>query len=516
MSSSNARLELRSPQAGVEFALLDSSLQQIASGVGALNARVAPGLYQLEVRAGPSVESQILKLDAGEVHRNLGVSLAFPSAAPLEGTATSHEVQQRAAVEGSERVAREAGPPAGIVLIVRNVGAQEKTPVNKETTRRLTLLDQRLRPVPRFRSGWQLNSNQGWASWSRRLEPGGYVLRSEIRASARGRPETLDQSLWLSRGWQSLVFVPNTRFGPATGSASVHMTRLSERWVPGRDPVSQASASALELALWGLREGRAVVPDDLLRLLLNAKFTNPMLGIVGAHSLLLEPRFNPRRFATVLGNLKQLLPDHPDVAALSWLGAEAKGRARPKSGARHFPLIEVSWPPMLAAAYVGLVRLDAVARGGVVSRSTAEAVASNLVVRGVWTSWRPVSTRRASSAGTRRRTRASSPRAAVGRSRRSTTESGTTTAKSRTRKAANARRRAPRMAGRASASDAVPDAAAERVAIYVDEVRRTHEVKTRREAVNASGHDQIGIATGLPIASVERAIARLGSSWLSS
>jgi hypothetical protein len=47
-------------------------------------------------------------------------------------------------------------------------------------------------------------------------------------------------------------------------------------------------------------------------------------------------------------------------------------------------------------------------------------------------------------------------------------------------------------------------------------VRRTHDVETRREAVDVSGHDQISVATGLPIGSVERAIERLGSSWLSS
>ncbi|HMJ01188.1 MAG TPA: hypothetical protein VK488_15255 [Gaiellaceae bacterium] len=510
-SSKKARLELRSPQAGVEFALLDARLQQVASGVGALDARVDPGLYQLEVRAGPSVESQLLKLGAGEVHRDLRVSLAFPSAAPFEGTTTSYEVQQRAAFEGSERVATETGPPAGIVLVVRNVRGHEATPVDKATTTRLTLLDQRLRPVARFRSSWQVNSNQGWASWSRRLEPGAYVLRSETRASARRRSETLDQSLWLSRGWQTLVFVPNTPLGPASGSASIHMTRLGERWAPGWDPISQESASALELALWGLREGRAVVSDDLLRLLLNTKFTNPMLGIVGAHSLLLEPPFNSRRFETVIKNLKRLLPEHPDVAALSWLGAEAKHRAHATSKAKQFPLIDIGWPPMLAAAYAGLVRLDAVARGGVAPGSLAEAIAPNIVVRGVWTSWRPVATRGTSKAGAARSIAVSRPRPGVGRSRKSAATSGA-------RKAAKAPHRRPRLdAGSASGSDiAVTDAAAERVAIYVDEVQRTHEVDTRREAINASGHDQISIATGLPVASVERAIERLGNSWLSS
>jgi hypothetical protein len=501
-SSRKARIDLRSPHASVEFSLLDSSLQEVARGVGKLEKRVDPGLYQLEVRAGPQVESQLLRLGAGEVHRDLSVSLAFPSAAPLEGTTTSREVQQQAAFAGSERVAVEAGPPSGLVVVVRNVRGQDKTPLNKTTTRRLTLLNNRLRPVANFAPNWKITPSEGWASWSGRLEPGGYVLRSKYRSSSRTPEATIDQSIWLSRDWQTLVFIPNSSIGPASGSASIHMTRLTERWIPGWDPDSQESGSALELALWGLREGRSVIPDNLLRLLLGSKFSNAMLGIVGAHSLLLEPRFDAPRFDTVLKNLRSLVPDHPDVAALSWLGVEAKRGSRPKRKSPPFPLIEVTWPPMLVASYAGLVRLDAVTRGGLVPGSLAEQIAANLVVRGVWTSWRSVA--RGSSAP-----RARTPRRRV--SARGERAAANTAGK---RSAGKTARRCS--ASKARRVPAAADPASERVEVYVDEVRRAHGVETRGEAVKVSGHDQISVATGLPLAAVERALEGLGESWLRS
>lgn len=512
-SSRQARVDVRSPLAAVEFALLDSNLRQVASGIGGLDARVDPGLYQLEVRAGPQVESELLKLEAGEVHRDLGVSLAFPSAAPLEGTTTSQEVQQRAAFEGSERLATQAGPPAGLVVVVRNVRGQDQTALNRRTINRLTLLDQRLQPLESFRRRWEINGAQGWATWSHRLRPGGYVLRTRYSGGSHGPAATVDQSLWLSPGWQTLVFIPNTPLGPGSGIASIHMTGLQHPWAPGWDPQSQEAGNALELALWGLREGRSVLPDDLLGLLLGAKFGNPMLGIVGAHSLLLEPRFDAPRFETVMGNLKRLVPKHPDVAALRWLGAEAKRQTR-RRRAGPFPLIEVDWPPMLAAAYSGIVRLDALARGGVVPASVAEAIAPNLVVRGVWTSWRPLGTRRRTGSALMRQRPTetapkkprpkASPRRSVSKPRRSRNVKAERT---------NSRSAAPAVA---AAAVAAPDPATERVEVYVKEVQRVHEVGTRGEAVEAAGHDQISVATGLPVASVKRALEGLGTAWLRS
>ena len=136
-SSKKARVELRSLIGGVEFSLVNSNLEQVTSGVGSLDARVDPGIYQLEVRAGPRVESDLLVLEPGDVHRDLEVKLDFPSAVPLEGTTTSHEFQQDAVVRESARLAERAGPNSGLVVIVRNARGHEHAPFDAETVRKL-------------------------------------------------------------------------------------------------------------------------------------------------------------------------------------------------------------------------------------------------------------------------------------------------------------------------------------------------------------------------------------------
>ena len=103
--------------------------------------------------------------------------------------------------------------------------------------------------------------------------------------SPKGGPLVFDQALWLAAGWQTLVFICNSSEGAVPESASVHMARVGVDWSPYERDVGQA----VELALWSLRQGRSQVPADLLNLLLESKFQNPMLGILGAHSLLPEP-----------------------------------------------------------------------------------------------------------------------------------------------------------------------------------------------------------------------------------
>jgi hypothetical protein len=494
-SSRKARLELRSPSGAIEFSLMDASLQQVASGTGSLEARVDPGIYQLEVRAGPRVESNLLLLEAGDLHRDLGVTLKFPTATPLEGATASHEDQQRAAFEGSAQVAKETGPDSGLVVVVRN-GRQAVVALGKATTNRLSLLDHNLRPVRGFARNWRIEAKEGWATWSGRLQPGGYVLRTKQNPSpTRQAGGVIDQSLWLNPRWQTLVFVPNTAHGPATENASIHMAPHDQEWLPGWNPDSQQSGAALELALWGLRQGRPVVPDDLLGLLLRSKFANAMLGIVGAHSLLLQPRVDFRRFNTVLRNLQRLVPEHPDVAALSWLGVEAKRGPTTKTKSAPFPPITVSWPPMLGASYMGLVRLDAQTRGGIVPGSVAEAIAANVVIQSVWTSWRPLARpapefhrqapRRMGEHAARRSTKAP-PKRAI--------------------KAARSAAKAPRAkSGRA-------DPATDRVERYIEEVSRLQSGKTSEEALKTTGHDQISVATSLPVSSVRRALKELSES----
>jgi hypothetical protein len=480
-SSKKARVELSSRLGGVEFSLVNSNFEQVAQGTGNLDARVDPGIYQLEVRAGPRSETNLIVLEPGARHQDLDITLEFPSAAPLNGTTTSHEYQQDAAVAESAKLERTRGSRPGLVVVVRNVKGTEELPFNATTTRSLSLLDGNLRPVSNFRSrSWRRNDDQGWATWSGPLDPGGHILRVRHGKNETGTAVTIDQSVWVNPGWQTLLFIPTSTTGPTPAAASIHMSRGP--WDPGSYADSLESSSALELALWGLRQGRPVVQTDLLDLLLGSKFENPMLGIVGAHALLLEPTPDLDRFDTVLGNLRALVPEHPDVAALSWLGAEAHATA--SGSPASYPVISVAWPPTLAASYAALIRLDARAKGGVKPDSVAERIAANLVVQSVWTSWRPIKALSATATPSRQRKRPTRPQKGAGTARK-------------------------RSGARPPA-----DPATLRVERYLEEVGRVKEPDSQAELLTEAGPAQISVATTLSVASVRRALGELSSEWI--
>lgn len=504
MSSSKARVDVGSPNSPLEFSLLNSDFQEVASGTGSLSAQVDPGIYQLQVRAGPQTESKLLVLQPGGEHRDLLVQLAYPSAAPLPGTSTSHEFQQLAAEDASSRLLAETGPPSGLVIVVRNPRGQDSLPFDKETVADFSLLGSNLRPVTGFARRWKIDRGECWATWSSRLEPGGYVLRSVRPSTPTGPHATVDQSLWLSPNWQTLIFVPNTQLGPDTDNASIHMTPIYQAWTPTTpwDPQSEQANAALELALWGLRERRTAVPDDL-NLLLSSKFANPMLGIVGAHSLLLAPTVDFPRVELVLNNLSGLVPGHPDVAALQWLKIETQFAATPSAGM--YPPVSVSWPPMLSAGYSALIRNDARTPSGIVTGSTAQSIAPNVVSQSVWTSWLPLpGTVRKPRAPARKTSRAARPRMASGGGSgggRKSAQPSKKTVRSRTTKAAPAA--------------ATPDPATARVERYLTEVTRVSTAESPAETLTQTSRDQISVATSLPIDSVDQAIEKLSSSWTS-
>jgi hypothetical protein len=458
----SARLILGSPLKSLEFSVVDAEFREVAHGIGALDVNVLPGIYELRFQAGPQREKRLVSVAPGQIYQDTEIKVAFPSAAPIMGTSTSHEHQQAAAAEASQTTTAAGVGAAGLVLMVRNVRDSHHLVCDEATVAALELRDSELAPVPEFASGWQLDSGSGWATWSANLAPGGYALRVR-RPPGRSEqePVVFDQSVWLANGWQTLVFIPNGPHGPVPEAASVHMAELALEWSPGERVVS----SALELALWGLREGRGVLPMDL-RPLLEGKFQNPMLGIIAAHSLLLHPEPDFELLGTVLGNLAGLVPDHPDLTALLWLEAEKRSESRYPDDAQAPPATLVGWPPLLHASYTALIRRDAHDESTIPDGSVAERAAAQLLSGGVWTSWEPLED--------------PVPGGAQDESQLPVTP--------------DAMRRAP-----------IANKATQRVARYLADVAEVRQ-RSLLEILRDMAPGQIGVAAGLPSASVKRAV----------
>ena len=474
-----ARIELISSNPALELSIVASGFRVVERGVGGLSANVEPGIYQIVARAGPAVQRTLVKVGAGEVFRDAQVKVEFPAAAPVSDTFTSHDSHQEIVKNASYAITQQPGPAGGLLVVVRDVRGAGGPPLETPDLAPFTLLDRSLNPVPGFEQGWNVVSKEGIATSGARLEPGGYALRTDpARGAGNRRPradsDAFDQSIWISAGWQTIVFVTTDEGGPRTSTASVHMAPISDGWAPYEPEVGQA----VELANWGLREGRSVVPRDLVNLLLNVKFVNPMVGILGAHCLLLDLGADAGLVNVVLTNLNGLVPDHPDVAALRWIAAREGIVADPMSGAMESG--GVTWPPMLLPSYRALIEMDVLSDKAIADDSVAERAAAQLYVQGIWTSWTPLETS------------TELPR-------------GAATA------AADA------VLGAVSADpsvlNAVPtdDPATDRVAGYLAALAAFEGSEGRAERFAGLSSEEIALATTLPSASVERSLARIGS-----
>src|SRR2546430_6756683 len=366
------------------MSITDSQFREVAHGVSRLNVNVDAGVYQVRLQAGATVQTQLIAVREGEVHSDPSVSIEFESAAPIQGTTTSHEYQMEAARQASQQLTALPPSAAGIVLMVRNMRGMDELPLDGARLSGLEWVDRNLAPIPGFGGAWHVDTPQKWAAFVSPVDPGGYALRVK-RPDERGGTLEFEQPIWASAGWQTLVFIPNLTNGPAPEAASIHMTRNYTGWDPAMEP---RTAQALELALWNLRTGRGVVADDLLDLLLGSKFQNPMLGIVGGHALLQRSDADLDLLDTVVRNLRVLVPEHPDVAALGWMSREARGRRGLPQGSYDAIRGGVTWPPMLMASYAALVRLDVSQPGAIVDGSTADLVSGRLIRLGTWTTWR--------------------------------------------------------------------------------------------------------------------------------
>ncbi|WP_141747260.1 hypothetical protein [Streptomyces agglomeratus] len=367
-SSESAKLILISRTPGTLLTVFDSTLRRVAAEHGTLLELVLPpGLYRIQGRLGGTETTQLISLAPG-TKESRDLTVHFAAAAPADGTSTADQTHGALAFRLSDDVAQGVGPDAGAVLVLRNLHGLPTAPLAMD---RVSLLDRTLRPVAEWYADWAPASSGGAVGRCGRFPPGPYVLRT-VRNTADDAVESTDQTIWLSSGWQTLVFIPNESSGPDARGLSVQMVPLKQPWSP-----EDAATLAVEAALTGLREGPPSIPPDLAGLLLGS-LDNPMLGILCLHTLLLDNRAKVNTLRRAIANVEHLLwPPHPDVlAASSTLGLEER---RPTS---------VPWPPMLASSYRQCLLPADLKDGRVLpAGSPSERVASFLRPSGPWLQW---------------------------------------------------------------------------------------------------------------------------------
>ena len=396
MSSSDpvpGRLVVRSP--GAVLDVLDSWLEPLrgSGAVGELSLEVAPGAYQISARIRGTEKIQFVAVRPGD-SIEIDIPVEFDAAAPVEGTTTANEAHGDLARDltgpTSGRSATAASwRSSSLVLILRRLLDRESAPL-PNTHAPFDLFDQRGRPVclPTPTLARQVSARISPAvGWAVPLRPGGYRLRW---AGPSGQP--VEHAVWLSPGWQTLLFVPQGARGPYLPEMSVHLLRTGSSWdrhSPGWLAVEAAFAAL---------QGTAAAAVDPRSADFVADADNPMLVLLTLHILgrarragVLGTALDRDLTERVEGAIRQLrrsLGWHPDVAALAELWSTG-------SGDRRRWVSSTPWPPLLADSLDLLLAAEEhrpkviPARRVIPSRSLTEVVGGQRYASSPWLLWDP-------------------------------------------------------------------------------------------------------------------------------
>jgi hypothetical protein len=381
-----------------EITVIDGHYQFVHHAVGHLEIALAPGVYTLQYKAGGQVEEVPVVLRPGsDPVRVPSPRLTVRSPAPLGGNeagarygAFAHDCSRDVHVRHGQ------GGQLFIFLRTAMQDAARGVAWNAEDNRlfQVVVLNDQRQMVVELANGGQRAPDGASLSCNLALNPGTYILRFDAADAGM-----LEQSVVVSEGWQTQVFASSRPFGrdrhvlgPNLPEAAAFMVRLGA----GFNPSGTESLTA-ESARRALAEGRAVAPEEDLRAdvaeakiirqslpedqvseMLRMKFANPMLGIYGAHLMLLAGKPDMELLAEVVMHLKTLVGNHPDVMALTLL-----------PGLQHLTEQTLyTLPPMLRSSWK-LVVAESVNRPHLVPlRSYSAAIANRTWGAGAWLVWR--------------------------------------------------------------------------------------------------------------------------------
>lgn len=381
----------------IELRVYNANFSPVARGFGSLEATLPPGIYQVERRVGSKAKQQLVALPGGE-----DVTLTFdddedltpPTAAPVAGTSTFVQTHLDVARQLCRSPLSTPGGDGALMIFSRVIPARgQNAPVPAlapELLAGFEVLDPTMAPIEAVMAARVVEPAEGWAGLSVRIPPGPYALRLEPPRTRESQAPTSStvMPLWVSPGWQTALFLPQNAHGPMPEAISMHTIALEQE---GWDDAycNGRLWQTLEVILSGFTAGRWLIPRSQLRTLLNAKFGDPMFGLVGAYCLawdLLGADGKSQRSAKsdddlallrdLVAYLRRTLGPTPDVIALAAQLPERAGEAP-----------SLSWPPLLAQGYQRTIELDALGYLHLEPDSWAERAAASLVSRGPWTSW---------------------------------------------------------------------------------------------------------------------------------
>jgi hypothetical protein len=340
--------------------------------LGSVQTQLPKGLYTVRMERSGEMVEQVIRHETG-TDTQIDEPLR-QSSVPVFDTATTHEYYAYTSMDWSKKDTRpplgmpELGTESRVFIFLRTISSEHYHGENLAED--LYLLDLNGQVLSDFGPGEvEHNQRDGWLTLSAEAQPGSYLLRYD-------RSQPREMPLYVFRNVNSQVFI-TYHHGLRFETASILLPYTSRSFEP-----DDRHAAAADAALAGLQRGENVLPREMMSDLLAGKFENPMLGLLGAHFLLLQREANPNTVQIVLGNLGSLIGDAPDVQALK-LGANARF-------GMDYQVPPFDQPPMLRAGLELVLRHSSDDPALVPTGSLFERIAARYYVDSPWSSWEPV------------------------------------------------------------------------------------------------------------------------------
>jgi hypothetical protein len=335
-SDGKVHLRLTAGSQLAELFLIDHRFALVSRAVQELDADVEQGVYKVKVQIGEASAERVVILNKSETI-DLSEDLRIASPVPLQGSRRTHKFHMVPAAKESRTVDIGVGGGAQVFLCARRWSAPGENYDDSTKAPDLSLRHASGETIIDLReSGRGDRSLQDpMLSATVDVDPGAYLLRWRDGSGVKA-----EQSVEAVKNWQTQVFLLEDAKDESHRAISVLM---GQGGFNSDDP----NARLADDARIALADERRVATQAVTETLF-AKFENPMLGLFGAHLMLLarDDEWEQTSFDGVVENLAGLLgPNQPDVVALATQG-----------GSRSITELEpVTSPPMLWRSWLLLI-----------------------------------------------------------------------------------------------------------------------------------------------------------------
>ncbi len=314
--SENLTLQITAADIAAEIFVITGDFYLADRGVGKLVTKpLSPGIYKVKAKLNQQTWEQHVTLTQPGQQVTIP-PFEFSSAAPLAGTAKTHEYQMGAAESESRKIHASVGQGSCICIFAREWGA-EKRSGSPATTNPILGLSLRAateqeNELVNLETSAKVDTTvpDVWGACNTAVDPGIYVVRLTLPSGAR-----YERTVVAAAGWQTQLFLLMRDYDTVRCADLARGSVLMVRGLGFNN--ADASLRYVEMARMALTNERKLLNSELLEIL-RGKFDNPMLGILGGHLLLLDQTPDLALLTEVVNNLRLLLNDqHPDVEALA-------------------------------------------------------------------------------------------------------------------------------------------------------------------------------------------------------